>query len=189
MTAVPTIKTMRAISPPLPFSFSCPHPFARQTGSSLIEVLVSVFILTFGFLGATGLQIASLRSAESSLERSQAVFLSHTILDAMRANMENASSVPLDMSILKVKTAYSTGAAGTASLCNSATISTPDAVATEDLRFWVDNLQGNLGKGTCGGVHCDGNLCTVTIQWDDNRGDSVKSGKGAPTVFISRSQL
>ncbi|MDR2032248.1 MAG: type IV pilus modification protein PilV [Azoarcus sp.] len=176
---------MHAISPP----FSCPSPFARQTGSSLIEVLVSVFVLTFGFLGAAGLQIASLRSAESSLERSQAVFLSHTILDAMRANMENASSTPLDLSILKVKTAYSTGAAGTATLCDATTIGTSDAVATADLEFWIENLQSNLGKGTCGGVYCDGNLCTVTISWDDSRGDSVRSGGSAPTIFISRSQL
>ncbi|MDR2031108.1 MAG: type IV pilus modification protein PilV [Azoarcus sp.] len=169
-------------------------PLARQTGSSLIEVLVSIFVLAFGFLGSAGLQIASLRSAESALERSQAVFLSYTILDAIRANMEmEDSAAPSDLSALKVKTAYSTGAAGTASLCDPGKISTADAVATADLKFWIENLQSNLGKNSCGGVSCEANLCTVTIQWDDSRGDavksSVKSGEGVPTTFTNRSLL
>lgn len=146
--------------------------FERQTGSSLIEVLVSVFILTLGLLGAASMQITSLRAAESAFGRTQAAFLSHTILDAMRANMGSDGTV---------KTAYrSPGEASTAPLCNPATIATGDSVATEDLRSWIGNLQANLGSDACGGVHCDAtdpNLCTVTVIWDEHREESISRSK------------
>jgi type IV pilus assembly protein PilV len=151
-------------------------------GSSLIEVLVSVFILAFGLFGVAGLQITSLRSTESSLERSQAVFLSYTILDAIRANTAAGASV---------NAAYSTGGdAGEANLCDPKKIdSASGGVAAEDLKFWIENLQDNLGQDACGGVHCKGNLCTVTITWNDNRGDAGEAGKSGARTFTNRSQL
>jgi type IV pilus assembly protein PilV len=152
----------------------------------LIEVLVSVFILAFGLFGVAGLQLTSLRSAESALERSQAVFLSYTILDAIRANTVDGN--------IKA-TAYSTSAAAdTANLCDPEAISTSDPVAKEDLKFWIENLQNNLGQGACGGVHCDGGLddgylCSVTITWNDSRGDAGDARSGIARSFINRSQL
>jgi type IV pilus assembly protein PilV len=58
----------------------------RQKGFSLIEVLVSVVIMSVGILGVAGLQVLSLQQNRSSLFRSEALMLGGDILDRMRAN-------------------------------------------------------------------------------------------------------
>jgi type IV pilus assembly protein PilV len=159
----------------------------RQRGSSLLEVLISLFVLAFGLLGVAGMQISSLRATQSSLERSQAVFLTHAILDAMRANMDNTSGTPGDLSGLKVKTDYSS----TVLHCNSPVIGVSDPLAAEDLGWWVEYLKLNLGSSACGQVNCNGNLCTVTIQWDDSRGEKTQASPPTttPMTITNRSLL
>ena len=62
----------------------------RQQGFSLIEVLVSVVIMSVGILGVAGLQVLSLQQNRSSLFRSEALMLGSDMLDRMRANpLEN----------------------------------------------------------------------------------------------------
>ena len=58
----------------------------RQRGFSLVEVLVSVVIMSVGTLGVAGLQVLSLQQNRSSLFRSEALMLGGDILDRMRAN-------------------------------------------------------------------------------------------------------
>ena len=58
----------------------------RQKGFSLIEVLVSVVIMSVGILGVAGLQVLSLQQNRSSLLRAEALMLGSDILDRMRAN-------------------------------------------------------------------------------------------------------
>jgi type IV pilus assembly protein PilV len=58
----------------------------RQKGFSLIEVLVSVVIMSVGILGVAGLQVLSLQQNRNSLLRAEALQLGNDILDRMRAN-------------------------------------------------------------------------------------------------------
>ena len=58
----------------------------RQKGFSLVEVLVSVVILSVGILGVAGLQMLSLQQNRNSLFRADALLLGGDILDRMRAN-------------------------------------------------------------------------------------------------------
>ena len=58
----------------------------RQKGFSLVEVLVSVVIMSVGILGVAGLQVLSLQQNRSSLFRSEALMLGGDLLDRMRAN-------------------------------------------------------------------------------------------------------
>ena len=58
----------------------------RQKGFSLVEVLVSVVIMSVGILGIAGLQMLSLQQNRSSLFRADALLLGGDILDRMRAN-------------------------------------------------------------------------------------------------------
>ena len=57
----------------------------RQKGFSLVEVLVSVVILSVGILGVAGLQMLSLQQNRNSLFRADALLLGGDILDRMRA--------------------------------------------------------------------------------------------------------
>src|SRR5690554_6431675 len=59
-------------------------PPRRQTGISLLEVLIAMLILSLGLLGLAGLQMSALRNNQSAMERSMAVVESYSIVDAMR---------------------------------------------------------------------------------------------------------
>lgn len=58
----------------------------RPRGFSLIEVLVSVVIMSVGILGVAGLQVVSLQQNRNSLLRAEALLLANDMLDRMRAN-------------------------------------------------------------------------------------------------------
>ncbi|MDQ2964082.1 MAG: type IV pilus modification protein PilV [Pseudomonadota bacterium] len=58
-----------------------------QTGSGLIESLISLFVVSIGFLGFASLQISGLAAANDSLFRSKAVYLSYEMADRVRANL------------------------------------------------------------------------------------------------------
>src|SRR5260370_26286069 len=58
-----------------------------QLGSGLIESMVSIFVVSIGFLGFAGLQVNGLASANDSLFRSKAIYLSYQMADRVRANL------------------------------------------------------------------------------------------------------
>ena len=58
----------------------------KQSGFTLIEVMISVFIISFGILGMASMQITSKRVGLDALQRSIAVTAAHDILERMAAN-------------------------------------------------------------------------------------------------------
>ena len=67
-----------------------------QTGSGLIESLISILVVSIGFLGFAGLQINGLAAANDSLFRSKAVYLSYQMADRVRANLPAATAGAYD---------------------------------------------------------------------------------------------
>ena len=70
-----------------------------QRGVGIIEILVAVLVLSIGLLGLAGLQMRTLRDNESALERGVAVFETHAIADAMRADRVNAIDHSFDIAL------------------------------------------------------------------------------------------
>lgn len=62
----------------------------KALGFTLLEVLVALLVLAFGFLAVAGIQLRALKTNFSSAQKSQATMLSYLILDAMRANRDQA---------------------------------------------------------------------------------------------------
>ncbi len=58
----------------------------RQRGFSLIEVLVTIVILSTGMLGIAALYVESLKSGQSALARTKAINLAADMADRMRVN-------------------------------------------------------------------------------------------------------
>ena len=58
----------------------------RQSGFSLIEVLVSVVVFSIGMLGVAGLNAFSKRATFESVQRAQASELGYALLEMLRAN-------------------------------------------------------------------------------------------------------
>lgn len=132
---------------------------ARQSGFTLLEVMISVLVLSIGLLGLAGLQASGLRNNHSAYLRSQAVFYSYDIIDRMRANRLSALS-------------------GTYNIALGTPAPTGSTIAETDLREWKKLLKDNLPSGD-GETSVNGGMVTVTVQWDDSRakGSSTASTK------------
>lgn len=134
---------------------------SAQTGVGLIEVLISVVVLSFGMLGLAGLQMWSLKNNQSAMERSLAVVQTHSIIDAMRADRANA-----------VAGSFDTSAATSEDEPTEAT-----TFATEALANWRTSLIDALGPGATGTVSCEEDLCTITVRWNDERAAAAVEGQ------------
>ena len=65
-------------------------PGTRERGATLIEVLVTIVILTFGLLGVAALQVRMQLAQTESYYRAHAVLLMQDIVDRVNANRNNA---------------------------------------------------------------------------------------------------
>lgn len=146
----------------------------RIRGSSLIEVLIAVLIMGVGMLGIAAMQATALRNSQSSLERGQAVAHSYAILDAMRADR-----------VAAMANAYNSAAL----LC--APPASDGSLANAGLADWISGLEATFGNSdsTCGQVQCDGADCTVTVQWDDSRGDDGVAAGDSEHQLITQAVL
>lgn len=126
-----------------------------QRGFSLIEVLVSVVVLSVGLLGLAALQVSGLRVGQSSFYRAQAAQLATDMADRLRANLGAARTCELGLA--------------------DATPTSPTTTCQRDLAEWRSRLRA-LPGGT-GGVDVDlaQNTVTIIVQWDDSRGGGTTS--------------
>ena len=127
-------------------------------GISLIEVMVSVLVLAVGLLGIAAMQSIALRGGQGSLESTQAVMATNSILEAIRANRTQADSYNMAMT------------------CNIPAAGAN--AASSDKAAWISTLKTTIGSGvndltTCGQiVNCDdenATNCVITVRWDDRR--------------------
>ena len=103
--------------------------YRKNTGFSLIEVLVTIVILLIGLLGLAGLQGRALTSQMESYQRSQALVLLKDMADRIDANRKNAGS-------------YVTTGLAPAYLGTGATCAAGPSIAAQDLCAWHNTLQG-----------------------------------------------
>ena len=62
---------------------SLPHRRATQSGFTLIEVLVSILVFSFGILAAVGLQATAIKLSTDAQQRAEATFLADQLLARM----------------------------------------------------------------------------------------------------------
>lgn len=134
---------------------------------SLIEVMIAVLILAIGLLGIAALQATALRNSQSSMERSQAVIETYSIIDAMRANRAGVLAGHYTLA----RTCTPPTAAGTPA----------DLLRDTDHQAWITDLQ-TMGAGTCGTIACTAAECTITVEWDDSRGTGGLAAQQTTTV-------
>lgn len=135
-----------------------------QAGVGLIEVLVSLLVLSIGLLGLAALQAQSLRFTTDAYLRSQATVLASDIIDRIRANRDNvATYVAADLSDLN----------DDRDDCDP-TLATVD----NDLQCWLldvsDALPGALP--TIAANASDADFIDVTMSWPDREAREYTSG-------------
>jgi type IV pilus assembly protein PilV len=148
----------------------------RAAGFTIVEVLVSLVILSIGLLGIAKLVLYSAHSNDSAYLRSQATQLAYEILDNMRAN-------PTAVGLGSYTTPLS--AAATPPGVNCVTASCPPAnLALYDIYIWKSRLAagsptfGALPSGQ-GSVTVTGTsplMATIVVQWDDAAAQSIFGG-------------
>jgi len=139
----------------------------KAAGGSLIEVLVSVLVLSIGLLGASALQVTGLRNNQSNYEHAQMTVLTQSMLDAMRNNLAGVQGGEYEI------------AAWTCAAPAGGTL------AAGDIAQWIDSVQAQIHPGACGSITCAGRDCTVGIRWDDSRA----TGGSDTQAFEIRSRL
>ncbi len=178
---------------------STARPPRRVSGFSLIEVLISIIVLSFGVLGMVGMQAAALQANREARLQSTAVVLGRELAELMRANKDIANlttsatnpylgsfSTPLTATAPN----YCLNVATSTTACANAT-----AVASAEMTEWltrVDNeLPGarvdtcfdsapfdaaGLPKWTCTNT---GGVMMVKIGWTRGSTDRTKTGAAA----------
>jgi type IV pilus assembly protein PilV len=105
----------------------------RQSGTTMIEVLVSIIIVVIGLLGLAGLQARINLAEMEAFQRAQAIVLLEDMVDRLNANHRNPMSYV---------TAAPMGAGQAVQVCSAMT------GATRDLCEWSNAL---LGAGESSG--------------------------------------
>lgn len=141
--------------------------FARKTsGFTLIEVLVTLVVLSVGLLGLAGLQLVGMRGNHSAYLRTRATLAAADLVDRMRLRPQDFAGRTL--------------AAGGADQPDQPL----NPAAFDD---WLDSLEraglpppetGHRGEVNCSNGCGPGN-CLVTVRWNDSRaeGDAPENGE------------
>jgi type IV pilus assembly protein PilV len=135
-----------------------------QAGSGLIEAMISIFVVSIGFLGFAGVQVNGLAAANDSLFRSKAIYLSYQMADRVRANLPAAQAGSYN----------SMSGTGSNPGCISTSCTTAQ-VAQNDFFEWSTEVAAVLptGQGTICKTSvetaCDGtgNNYAITLTWTE----------------------
>jgi type IV pilus assembly protein PilV len=134
-------------------------PRRNASGFTLLEVLIAVLILSIGLLGLAGLQITSLKFNHSAYMRTAATNLAYDMTDRMRVNRGQALTGAYD----------GVDFPDPPEVCDPSL--TPDGSAAQDILTWRHALICALPAGTGSIERTDNNLVTITVRWDDSRGE------------------
>lgn len=135
-----------------------------QHGFSMIEILVTIVVLTFGLLGVAGLLVKGMTVNHGSYLRSLAIQQAYDMADRIRANRTGATAGNYD--------SVTFTANQTCTVCTATC--TAQTLATFDACHW--NRQNEsllpLGQGT---VARSGSSTEylITVSWDDNKSGSA----------------
>ena len=116
-------------------------------GFSLVELLVSVVILSVGVLGTLALQARALNDNQDAYLRTQAIFLAYDMGDRINANPKGWTAVP---------TAANNNCTASNANCTVA------QMAQYDYWNWQNDVTAKLTGGT-GTVVLKGTLCSQTV--------------------------
>ena len=119
---------------------------ARESGFSLVEVLVAMFVVAMGILALAGLLQAATRYSKMSELRSTATLLANDIADRMRANPVGAQLGDTGYDL--TDRTFPTPAPPAHAACASESPCDPSGLARADLADWTARLRATLPQGS-----------------------------------------
>jgi len=152
----------------------------KQSGFTMVEVMVSVVVLAFGALGMAGLQMQAINNSEQGRYSSIAAIEASSVVATMKANVAYWGSPPSTVSVQGIPAGTASNAVVTGGptgltfvACPTTsllTFCTPVQMAYNDLATWGANIANTLPVGTLG-ISCNTTVspavCLVTISWQE----------------------
>jgi type IV pilus assembly protein PilV len=164
---------------------SGPAVAARAAGFTIVEVLVSLVILSIGLLGIAKLVLYSAHSNDSAYLRSQATQLAYEILDNMRANPAAAAAG-------NYNTPLSAAAASPGFTCQNANCPVASNLALYDVYVWKSRLAAGAsggalpsGEGSVTVVGTSPPMATIVVQWDDTAAQSIFASASPTNMSVT----
>ncbi len=157
----------------------------RSAGFTIVEVLVSLVILSIGLLGIAKLVLFSAHANDSAYLRSQATQLAYEILDNMRAN-------PIAAAAGNYNTTLGAAASNPGFSCQNAACPVPANLALYDVYRWKLRLAAGAGGGALpsgeGSVTVSTTtplMATIVVQWDDTAAQSIFAPTAATPMSVT----
>lgn len=131
----------------------------RAAGFTMLELLVTLFVIAIGVLGTASIQAVALKMSQGGHLRTQAVILGLDLLERVEAN--NPAAVAGNYAPASLPTSYDTDCA--ASYC------LPSDLATYDLVQFKNRLESQLPGATATITVAGAGPFTYTIQinWEE----------------------
>ncbi len=140
----------------------------------MIEVLVTVVILSVSLLAMAAMQTQSVKLNQSALLRSQANIMAYEIMDRIRINRGKDS-----INITSYTADYDATPSG-------------NAMAVQDVRSWRNNLASTLPAGK-GAINCVAatRLCKISVKWSEEQifGAAGTGNPDATTEFVYQTNI
>ena len=143
----------------------------KETGFTLLEVLVAIVVLSLGLLGLAGLQAATLRNNQIAYYRAIAIQQTYDMADRIRANQKGAKEGDYDA----LDTTIPADPDCVANVCSAANM------AVADHSQWNNNNARMLPAGTGAVVSAGGGAFDITVSWNEN----TEAGSAAQQ-FVTR---
>lgn len=141
---------------------------SHQSGISLIEVLVTLLILTFGLMGVAGLLVNGIANSSSSEYVAKANALAADMADRIRAN-------PSTTGAMSASTGYNFSYAATAP-------TSPTDIVDKDKKEWLEALAAQLpggdGRITATNTGADRKFI-IDVQWSNCLGTLSQTDAGS----------
>ena len=120
----------------------------KHKGFTLIEVMITIFVVAIGLLAAAGMQAASKKAAFDAIQRSNATALAQEMIERMRANPSQLATYVKNGNRLSAEPASQT--------CNRTTLCSTSQMVTHDLFQWWQGLNGNAETASNGQTNAGG---------------------------------
>ncbi len=160
-------------------------------GITMIEVLVTMIILSIGLLGLAGLQLTGMRSVNSASLRTQATVLINDITERMRANpvaINNNQFMNIDSTAIDCNATPAPYCAEYNDSTSGAVVNAAQCTSTQlaifDVSNWYCGTLTATNGGLTGGVQTVLPQATATIVCNDTEADPL-SPDGDPCTDTS----
>jgi len=134
-------------------------------GVSMVEVLVSVVVLSVGILGNAALYFTALQAKTTALSRMQAVNLVNDMADRIRAN--RTAGPAYEIAATKAAPSPTVNCVDTST--GKSTVCTPTEMAAADLYLWSTSVGSALSSKATRSIAVDVSTApptyTIMITW------------------------